>query len=333
MFRQMGLVAVVLLAGLSQAKATPITFNPLGNGVGAGAINGVTGFTYTPGNVLGRDGTTAIVNFATGMGSTNFTGFGQANLALTTGNVQSILGGNLTTVVGVSETVLSLTGSPGGGSTATFGLNAAGTVNYVEIFANAALGSDLAGTGFNAGTRVFAGTITALNTLAPFQTGVSPVQDLDQNGADNYPNVDTLPGGGQIRILGNVTFFDPNYFVPPAGETLDTFAFDAQLTSPFLNVDPSARFLTGTTTTAVGGVPQFAGAGTSLGAINLAAPPNGGPDTQFQAVGNISLTTRQLPPPPPDNFIPEPVSMASFGVLCLGSGLMGAIRRRNKKTA
>lgn len=332
MFRQMGLAAFMLIAGISQAKATPITFNPLGNGAGAGAIAGVTGFTYTPGNVIGFGGTTAIVNFATAMGSPNFTGFGQANLALTTGNVQSILAGNLTTVLGVSETVLTLAGAPGGGSTATFGLNGAGTVNYVEIFANASPGNDLAGTGFNAGTRIFAGTITALNTLAPFSTATTPVQDLDQNAGDNYPGVDTLPGGGQIRVLGNVTFFDPNYFVPPAGETLDTFAFDAQLSTPFLNVDPSGRFLTGTTTTAVGGVPQFAGAGTSLGTINLSAPPTGGPDTQFQAVGNISLTTRQLPPPP-DNFIPEPVSMASFGVLCLSSGLVGAMRRRNKKVS
>src|SRR5439155_2523945 len=135
---------------------------------------------------------------------------------------------------------------------------------------------------------------------------------LDQSGVDNYTlpvDLHTVGGGGTAKISGPVSFFDPAFFT--AGFTAPgkvVFSiFQAQLSLPFLTVDPSARF-----SELPGGVaPILDGAGlgvVSLGTVNgqvVSFGGAGGPDFQFQQDGSQSFDLLA---------VPEPTTMALWSI-------------------
>jgi hypothetical protein len=323
------------------------------NGAAAGGDVTIDGIDWGVGNALAVGGNASIATFlATGGDSsgpkvgtvqTPFKLFFQASMASTSlnGLINTPAGGvgRFSVVGAITEIVTAATGI-GAGNTVTFDLAPVQTHNYFEIFYDPTPSqSDLLGTGYNGyaalpaigafgtGTntglaanpdaiRVLGGTVTSalVSTFSSF--GLNPTA-LDGVGTNNYNPLRTVSGGGltTLDIIVNPVFVNPLFF---RGDAIDDFTFSTQAGVPFgtgLSVNPSARFLTSSTTTAVGVTPTIAGAGlgaASLGLLNggnpVAADPllRGGPDFQFAVDGSSALSAVAA--------IPEPTSIAVFGV-------------------
>jgi hypothetical protein len=167
---------VLSLIWVGSAAAATIQFDT--NGGGAGGLVSITAFDPLPGNAL------AIGASAGSAPGTTFDLRYQSNLGTTTLNgIPNYLNGSngnfFTFVAGFGERVLTNTG-PG---LLTFGLDAADPVNFFRIYNNTTgFGSDLAGTGFTAGTAILTGHIVAQDFTSGFNAAVgSPAQALDQS--------------------------------------------------------------------------------------------------------------------------------------------------------
>lgn len=299
-------VAVLALPTLVFAQSTPFTFDPTGTPGAAGNISGLGAIDQSPGNALSVGGVITPVG-----GQANL--LYQANLGTlndTSGNAVFLngTGGNFFTfVAGFRETFTS-TSTGGGNQTATFAL-AAGAPNFFIMYRTAAPGDNLSGTGFTSGTPILTGVINATNFSSSFAESLasrsSPVT-FDQFGTNNYAGVTTVVGSGASQFSATITSFDSNYFPSFNASSLILSFFNTSQVTPFLQVDPSARF--SSNGTANGDVVA------NRGAVNGVS----GPDFQFQADANTSFQVTAVPEP------------ETYALLLGGLGLVGFVAGRRR---
>lgn len=203
----------------------------------------------------------------------------------------------LTVVGSFTEVVTSLSSS---GTVATFALAPTQSSNsFFELYYNpTVVYSNLAGTGFNVGTLVLAGTpATTLPSVSVFSlatSGGSPVISNFDEFSNKYPGISSVNGSGSSLLSANITYFNTAFVGTPVSEVM----FNSSLVTPFNEVSPSALFVGSPGTSAPSVMPN-------LGSINGVS----GPDFQFQADANLSFVV--------SSSIPEPTSviLASLGLL------------------
>lgn len=339
-------VCLALFASRAQAAPVPISFGFDADGSlnydgGADEASVELGsFDWKVGNALAVGGNTAIGAFAAFGVQIPFELFYQASLAaILDADGETVFGtsvtsglNQLTIVAGFTEVVTSVTGTPGGGS-ATFALAPVQTVNYLQIYwDDTPDASDLAGTGFNNTTGPVVSApdpdaklildATVDQIFASNFEAKTPIRNLDSFGGDSYPTIDSVTGSGATTLSASIKSYDPTFFDFGAFPTnLIVSLFNSSQILPFDQTNPSAAFLTTSTTTTAGLSPVTAGAGigvASLGTINGAAiGSGGGPDVQFQVDGSSSFAV-----------VPEPASLLLFSLGAMGLGLCASRRRR-----
>lgn len=299
--------AVLALPTFAFAQATPFTFDPTGTPGGAGDITGLGALDQSPGNALSVGGVTA----GTGGEATLLYQANLGTLNNTLGNPVFLngTGGNyFTFVAGFRETFTSIV-SGGGNTTASFAL-AAGAPNFFTMYATSAPGDNLTGMGFTSGTPILTGVINATGFTSSFTESdaslASPVT-FDQFNANDYPGVTTVVGAGASSFNATITSFDANYFPSFSATSLILSFFNTSQVTPFLQVDPSARF----SSDGVADGDLLA----SRGMVNGVS----GPDFQFQADANTSFQV---------SAIPEP---GTYALLLGGLGLVGFVAGRRRR--
>ena len=299
------LVSALAAAGLTvalgsaQASST-FSFNPNGTGAvgaiaNAGILDQAAGSTLAVG---GAGGGAVLPN------GTVLTNLYQSNLSAVqttgAGNLFSNgTGGNFFTfVANFTEVVTGGLAIPGAGIN-TFAI----TGGTFKMCAQAALGNNLAGTGFScAGNGILSGTITG-GTATQTAFFTAPTL-LDQAGGDDWGGTQTLRSNGAADLNATINFVDSNYFPDlMAGVTFVLAAVNSSLITPFSQTDPSRLF--SSNTVANGDVAA------NVGAVNGLT----GPDFIFQADANSSFT----------RSVPEPGSLAIVGVALAA---LSFVRRR-----
>lgn len=314
------LISIAVLASLGMstgAQADLFTFNP-----GTGNITDIALIDQAPGSAIAQGGVSAIQNFASGgtAAGNNFQLYYQANLsnmqaADTTPLFSNGTGGNFFNfVASFGETVTSVAGN----NSATFAFNPGSAINYFEIFASSSIANNLTGAGFGGATSILKGVITSVDSSNFVVSSVTPV-NLDQSPNGNqWGTQQTVTGSGSSDITVQVTSVDGTYFptLNPLNKIVISF-FNTSQVDPYKQVDPSRCFNTLSFNNAgsvcdgvTGGADGYNGV---LGALNGSS----GPDFQFQADANQSIT----------QSVPEPgtVAMVGLGLTLLG---LGGVRRR-----
>jgi len=294
--------AVGLTAMLgSSAWAGVIEFNPTGGGSSSDMTIG--GIDLAPGNALAvgaiplTPGSTFQLDFQANVSGLIDPG---GHTVTPTGLTSSY---QLTAVGSFTEVVTSLSAD---GTAATFAVAPTqGPNSFFELYYNpAVVANNLAGTGFNVGTLILAGTpsITAASVgifSLSSSTGAPVTTTLDQFLSNHYPGVDTITGSGAAMLSSDVTYFNPAFFKT----ALSQVSFNSSLVTPFAQVSPSGLFT---------GLPGGAAPNVTpnIGTINGA----NGADFQLQADANFSFATAI---PEPAGIIPASVGL--LGVLCLAA--------------
>jgi hypothetical protein len=235
-----------------------------------------------------------------------------------------------TFVAGFLEQVTELTGSGAGASLSSNTVS--GGDNFFEIWYDAPRDANmLAGTGFNDGTRVLWGTVDSGGTSVferNFQgTGLNSPgglgNNLDQSGDDdNYPDIDSINGGGNLAISVTVDGYLASFF-KDTDITKLLLAFTTEQRLAFNQTDPSASFWT---YEGVGGGQGYIDGATvaSIGTCNGCIPAfdgdgvDSGPNEIFQSDASNSFLVER---------IPEPGTIALLG---LGLAGLGFSSRRRK---
>lgn len=316
-----GMAASVAVGSVAQAASTPILFDT--NGAAAGGVITVSSFDWSPDNALAV-GATPLAAFPA---RNNFTLYAQGKLGnfLDSAN-NTILGTGLNTSFEITfETGLSETGTnvitPGFGAFASFTQNAAGPVNYFNIYYDTARNANqLAGTGYNDGIKILSAVSIANSTgfqvLFTSDTNGDGLNDaptivaLDGFGTNNRPGITTVVGSGGGTLTASVTGQDTDYFLSDFSQLVVDLFFNTSNITPFNQADPAALV--------AGNAPKY-GAG---GVNGLAGPcvTGGGPscDFHFQADANTSFAA-----------VPEPGSLALLAGALSIAGMAG--RRRQKR--
>lgn len=310
--------SVVLAATLAMAfsagaaSADTILFDPDGAGP-LGAVQ-IDLFDVAPGNVINRGVT------GTSAPSTQGDVLFQANLSVaklgdtiqyannsSSGqDAHKFLAG-----LPVHVTTNSCLVAPVAPCTLTFDFGTDAT-NFFQIFAGTSPGVDRTGAGYPApgDTLILEGTwLNDPDFFAAFTTNdLTPDEPLDQFGTNNYPGVTTIEGSGAFKGNVDVTFWNPAYFPTFAGGTI--FVGSSEQRLPFQQANPSECFYDGTTACGYAGVANV-------------APLNGlsGPDTMLQSDASFSFLVPAQ--------VPEPATMALFGLVLLGGG--ATLRRRHMR--
>jgi len=340
--RFLSLIGSAIVAGsiVNGANAQVITtnfdFDPDGAGPIA-TIPNVATFDWGPDSALSDGGNAAIENFFGGGPAAgnlfNLYTHGvlsiirnQTNMDVTPNSLNGPPPNEfeITFVAGFQEQVVAASGLHGvPGNQATFrstGAIGPGIPNFFEIYYDATPDAmPLAGTGYNDGTRIIAGTINADIASTLFTIiGDDADTPLDGFGADDYPAHDSITGFGATQLEATITFQDNNFIVN--GDLLLMSIVNTFNNLNFTQVDPSAAFVKA----AGGAAPVPDGAGVlpalSLGAVNAGLPGLSGPDVQFQTDATNSFTVLQ-------QEVPEPAT-AAMALLGLGGLMMGSRRRR-----
>lgn len=175
---------------------------------------------------------------------------------------------------------------------ANFVLDPSASENYVEIYLDTNRNANaLAGTGYNDGTLLMRGVVTAANgqfsaILDTNGDNVLDVAILDAFLANNYPSVGTLTGTGSstITALIDASSINTDYF-PGTWTANLNFFLNTTLTLPFYQQNPSASVL--------GVAPEFGQAFGSFDYVNGLSKADSGQmaDILFQADANSSIST------------------------------------------
>ncbi len=298
-------VAALGVPALALAQqTTTFTFDPTGTAGAAGDIGGAATLDQSPGNALSigaipaQVGGTTTLLYQANLGTINNA---NGTPIFTNGNGNR----HFTFVAGFNETFASLANNPGGTQTATFNL-APTAPNFFYMYATAAPGDNLAGTGFTTGTRILSGTINAAGFSSNFTANNADRSPFDSYLTNNYPGVTSVTGSGASRFSATITSFDPLYFPSFNASNLTLSFFNTSQITPFNQVDPSALF----SSNGIANGDRTA----NRGAINGVT----GPDFQFQADANTSFQV---------SAIPEP---ETYALMLGGLGFIGFMARRRK---
>ncbi|NOS89981.1 MAG: PEP-CTERM sorting domain-containing protein, partial [Methylococcaceae bacterium] len=295
-----------------------------------GTINNVGGFDWAPGSALSVG--SLPLPLVTSGNETHFTVYSQASLSsyLDTGNgtiSDSNLGSNyeITYVLGFGEIGVQTSNIPTGpfaGSQGQFAFDSNNPVNFFAVYYdsnNATFANALAGTGYDDGQLILAGTVVADDggsqlTTGNFQVSFVAPGLMDKNGTDNWGGKKSYTGSGSNTVIIDLAQqnVQRNFF---SGLDISGFSalsiLDSNAKTPFNQTDPS----------------QHVGGSTApnerLATLNGDANCDGAPggtapcDFLFQNDGSQKLNTA-----------PEPDALALLGLGVLGMGLV-----RRKKSA
>jgi hypothetical protein len=297
------ILAVTLATALGSAtvvSADTISFDP--DGGGALAPVSIDLFDVAPGNSL-----TLNVTGATAPGMQTEVLF-QANLSVaklgnTVQAVNDFAGADAFKFLAGLPVVL----DANNGETLQFDFGTADT-NFFRIYAGAAPGDDLTGSGYPApgdqlileGTWINDSLFGASFTVSDVFGGL-----LDQFNDNDWGNTVTVQGDGGFSGRVDVSFADPTYF-PGLSTDTTIFVGTSQQHLPYNQADPSRCLTDGTTACAV--------------ASNV-GPHNGisGPNTLLQTDASFSFDVEA---------VPEPTMMVLFGMGLLGAGYASRRQKR-----
>jgi len=329
----MAVLATLAVMGPTPSARAAIVFDPTGTGNPAmpPAFN-IQAFDPTLGNSL------AFASVPLTLGET-FTVYFQATIptfiAAGGATVNAPAGHEFTILAAFTEQVTTLADTNGNGFNdfARFTSVSNPALTFVEIFDDTTPdANNLQGTGFNdpGSILVLKATPNAGSTgsFAVDETSTGPVvTTFDQNGANDFPNTQTVQGRGSTGLTATVdpSTVNPNYFVGgvPSSITFN-LDFSTENVTPFLGQDPSYRFtsLMGTGSPNLFNV-NYVGGGTipySLGPINGLG--GGAINQSFQFRTDASVTINAV-------GVPEPgtISMALAGI---GLASLGMIRKHRQ---
>jgi hypothetical protein len=319
--RKTTLTIGVALALSVSAAAQAITFK-----TPEGTVTDVQTFDWTVGNAIALGAADTIVGDTfTLLAHGSLGNFLDSNGDEITANNGLNSAYEITFVLGFDEVVVSQ-----GTGFQQFADAATHTVNFFEIWYDSSNNSDmLAGTGFNDGQLIASGVVTDSfgNFGIAFELDennqpVFDIDNLDQFGGDNYADIDSVEGTGgtKLDVTVETTFYDLAFF--PGGVGPMFLDFNTQNNLPFNETNPSALF----TGAAGGGTPTQDGATVaSVGNVNGGgAALNDGVErlnVMFMADASSGVELAQ---------IPEPNTIALFGLALTGLGFVSA-RRRNRQ--
>jgi hypothetical protein len=308
---------------------------------GPGPLAPVTAhtFAYLPDNAIAVGGMDAIRTFLATGTRVPITALYQARLTAVTdtngvsqplGNINNHLHTGvgvyqITVVAKVTEEIVTVVPLGGTLGVALFKVTPAAG-DFEKIFYKATtpagLANPLTGANYGTGTLIYQGHprvtpnmsdsnfTTSLDSAPPGHPGTHVA--LDQNGANNYPGINSVSGNGGSTIELKTDSVNTAWFLDGL-KSVALSEFTGQQKLPFNQVDPTAMFFNG----------QAGATVASLGNVNGHLTPGTGyvlgPNILFQLDASQSFAA-----------IPEPATVVLFAAGLGGLGLIRVVRRRFK---